>query len=169
MNFLELAKKRYSVRSYSEKPIEKEKLDTILEAGRIAPSAVNYQPTKIIVVTDAKGLENVSKATNFYNAPCVLIVCNDTSASWKRKYDGKEFGDIDATIVTDHMMLMATELGLGTLWIGRFKPQVIKEEFNIPKEIEPINLLAIGYADGEAKSPDRHDKDRKALSDIILS
>ena len=169
MSFLELAKKRYSVLSYSEKPVEKEKLDTILEAGRIAPSAVNYQPIKIIVVTDTEGLEKVSKATNFYKAPCVLIGCNDTSTSWKRKYDGKEFGDIDATIVTDHMMLMATELGLGTLWIGRFKPQVIKEEFNITDGVEPINILAIGYADCEPKSPDRHDKDRKPLSDINLS
>lgn len=169
MNFMELAKKRYSVRSYSEQPVEKEKLDMILEAGRIAPSAVNYQPIKIIVVSDPEGLEKVSKATNFYKAPCVLIVCNDTSVSWKRKYDGKEFGDIDATIATDHMMLMATELGLGTLWIGRFKPQVIKEEFNIPEGIEPVNILAIGYANGEAKKPDRHDTDRKPLEDIILS
>lgn len=169
MNFMELAKKRYSVRSYSEQPVEKEKLDIVLEAGRIAPTAVNYQPIKIIVVTDTEGLEKVSKATNFYKAPYVLIICKDTSSSWKRKYDDKDFGDIDASIVTDHMMLMATELGLGTLWIGRFKPQVIKEEFNIPEGIEPVNLLAIGYADCEPKSPDRHSKDRKPIEEIILS
>lgn len=168
MNFLELAKKRYSVRSYSEQPVEKEKLDIILEAGRVAPTAVNYQPQRIIVVQDKDGLEKASKAGRTYNAPCILIVCNDTSTSWKRKYDSKDFGDIDAAIVIDHMMLMATELGLGTLWIGWFKPQVIKEEFNLPEGLEPVSLLAIGYADCEPKSPDRHDTERKPIEDIIL-
>lgn len=168
MDFLELAKKRYSVRSYKEQPVEKEKLDTILEAGRVAPTAVNYQPQRIIVVQDKDGLEKVSKAARTYNAPCILIVCNDTSVSWKRKYDNKDFGDIDAAIATDHMMLMATELGLGTLWIGWFKPQIIKEEFKLPKELEPVSLLAIGYADCEPKSPDRHDTERKPIENIII-
>lgn len=168
MNFLDLAKKRYSVRAYSEQPVEKEKLDMILEAGRIAPTAVNYQPQRIIVVQDKDGLEKIAEATNAYKAPCVLIICYDTSVSWKRKYDGKDFGDIDAAIATDHMMLMATELGLGTLWIGRFKPQIIRENFNIPEGIEPVSLLAIGYAACEPKSPERHDKDRKQIEDIVL-
>lgn len=168
MDFLTLAKKRYSVRSYKELPIEKEKLDLILEAARVAPSAVNYQPIKIIVVQDKEGLEKVSKAARIYGAPCVLIVCKDTETAWKRKYDNKNFGDIDASIAIDHMMLMATELELGTLWIGWFKPDVIKEEFNLPEGIEPVSLLAIGYATGDIKNPDRHNTERKKLSEIIM-
>lgn len=168
MDFLTLAKKRYSVRSYEERPVEKKKLDQILEAARIAPSAVNNQPIKIIVAQDKESLEKVSKAARIYGAPCVLITCRDTEAAWKRKYDGKNFGDIDASIAIDHMMLMATELSLGTLWIGWFNPEVIKEEFNLPEGIEPVSLLAIGYGKGDVKSPNRHDTERKKLSEIIM-
>jgi nitroreductase len=168
MDFLDIAKKRYSVRSYQEMPIEREKLDRILEAGRVAPTGANKQPQRLIVVQSEEGLGKVEKAARFYGAPCVIIVCSDTEETWKRPYDGKKLTDIDASIVTDHMMLQAAELGLGTLWICWFDPKVLRDEFNIPPNLEIVNLLAVGYADGEAQSPERHEKMRKARSETVF-
>ena len=168
MDFLDIAKKRYSVRSYQEMPIEREKLDRILEAGRVAPTGANKQPQRLIVVQSEEGLGKVEKAARFYGAPCVIIVCSDTEETWKRPYDGKKLTDIDASIVTDHMMLQAAELGLGTLWICWFDPDVLRREFDIPKHLEIVNLLAIGYADGEPQSPARHEKMRKPRNETVF-
>ena len=167
MDFLKLAKKRYSVREYQPKQVEKEKLLTILEAARIAPTAHNNQPAKLIVVQKSEGLNKLKKAANVYGAPLAIIVCSDNEIAWERPFDGKNYSDIDTTIVTDHMMLQATELGLGTVWIGYFDPNIVKQEFNLPKNINPINILAIGYAAGKVSSPDRHDAARKPLTDIV--
>lgn len=168
MSFLDLAKTRYSVRSYSEKKVEEEKLLKILEAGRVAPTACNFQPVKLLVVQEQEGLAKVSKAANVFNAPLVIIVCGEIDKAWVRPFDQKNIADVDASIVTDHMMLQATELGLGSVWICYFKPDVIKQEFNIPDSLEPVNILAIGYGTDKVKSPDRHDTERKALSDIVV-
>ena len=167
MEFLQLAKKRYSVRSYQTKMVEEEKLLKILEAGRVAPTGANRQPHRLIVVREAAGLERLKKAANVYGAPLAIIVCADHNISWKRHYDRKDIADIDAAIVTDHMMLQATELALGTLWVCHFNPEVLKNEFNIPENLEPLNILAMGYADGAAESPDRHDKLRLPLEDFV--
>ncbi len=167
MTFLELAKKRYAVRNYLAKKVESEKLKTILEAGRVAPTGANMQPQELIVVQESPGLEKLSKAANVYWAPLAIIVCGNNKSVWKRSFDGKDLIDIDTSIVTDHMMLQATELGLGTIWICYFKPDVIKEEFNLPEHIQPINILAIGYASGKVASPERHDKTRKPLNEIV--
>jgi nitroreductase len=167
MNFFELAKKRCSVRNYEAREVEKEKLLKILEAGRIAPTAANLQPHRIIVVQQKEGLDKLSKCARLYGAPLALIVCGDRDVSWKRSYDRKDSLDIDATIVTDHMMLQAADLGLGSVWICHFNPAILRKEFNLPNNIEPINILAIGYAAGETSSPDRHDSMRKPLSEIV--
>ncbi|MGE5630144.1 MAG: nitroreductase family protein [Caulobacteraceae bacterium] len=168
MSFLEIAKKRYSVRGYQDKKVEEEKLQRILEAGRIAPTGANRQPQRIIVVREKEGFEKLKKAANVYNAPLALIVCGNHDEVWRRSYDGKSILDIDAAIVTDHMMLQATEEGLGTVWICYFNPEVIKKEFNLPKNIEPINILAVGYAAGAAASLDRHGKERKPLDSTVF-
>ncbi len=167
MSFLDLAKKRYSVREYETKKVEKEKLLTILEAGRVAPTAANRQPAKLIVIQETEGLNKLKKTANAYGAPLAIIVCSEQNTAWIRPFDKKVYGDIDTTIVTDHMMLQATELGLGTVWIGYFDPKVIKREFNLPDNVEPINILAIGYAKGDVASPDRHDQDRKPLTSFV--
>jgi nitroreductase len=167
MEFLELAKKRYSVRSYEAKRVEEEKIFKILEAGRVAPTAANYQPHQIIVVQQQEGLDKLKKCARTFDAPLAFIICGDHSISWKRRYDSKDSLDIDASIVTDHMMLQATELGLGSVWICYFDPKILREEFNLPDNIEPVNILVVGYACGEAASPDRHDKARKALEEIV--
>jgi nitroreductase len=167
MSFLEIAKKRYSVREYQSKKVEKEKLLTILEAGRVAPTGANKQPQKLIVVQEDEGLEKIQKAANIYGAPLAIIVCGDHDKAWKRPFDGKNIVDIDASIVTDHMMLQATELGLGSVWICYFKPDVIKKEFSLPDNLEPINILAIGYADGRVEPADRHNNTRNPLPEIV--
>lgn len=167
MDFLQIAKTRYSVRKYKNTPVEKEKLDKILEAGRVAPTGVNAQPQRIIAVTSSEGLEKLSKGAKTFGAPVVLIACADRDSAWTRPADGKNIAEIDASIVTDHMMLQATELGLGTLWMCWFKPDVIREEFAIPENYTIVNLLAIGYADCEPLSADRHNELRKNIDETV--
>lgn len=167
MDFLQLAKSRYSVRGYLPEKVEKEKLDRILEAGRVAPTGANRQPHRLIVVQEEAGLEKLKKAANVFGAPLAVIVCADHNVSWKRHYDGKDVADIDSAIVTDHMMLQATELGLGTLWVCHFNPEVLKKEFNIQGKLEPMSILAIGYASGAPQSPDRHGSLRLPLEDFV--
>jgi len=166
MNFIELAKIRYSVRKYDTRPVEENKLEKILEAGRVAPTAVDFQPQRLIVVREQTGLNKVQKAANIYGAPLAIIVCTDYNEAWKRPHDNKNFAEIDATIVTTHMMLQATELGLGTVWVGHFKPDVIKQAFNIPAQVEPVNILVIGYAAGDSVPTERH-SERKPLTDTV--
>lgn len=168
MGLLELAKQRYSVRKYAGQAVEEEKLLKILEAGRVAPSGKNNQPVKLLVVREKAGLEKLQKGARIYGAPLAVIVCGDRNAAWVRPHDGKNILDIDTTIVTDHMMLQATELGLGTLWICYFDPAVIRQEFKLPDNIIPVNILCVGYAAGEVKSPDRHDEVRKPLQEIMV-
>lgn len=167
MDFLNIAKSRYSVRNYSTQKVEQEKLDKILEAAHVAPTAANLQPVRLIVVREKDGLDRISKATNIYNAPVAIIVCVDTSRVWERPFDKKKNGDIDAAILTDHMMLQATELGLGSVWICYFKPDVIKKEFNLPDNLEPVNILAVGYGDETPASPERHSVMRKPLEELV--
>jgi nitroreductase len=168
MNYQELAHKRYSARKFTEKAVEKEMLDNILEAGRVAPTAANKQPQRLLVVQSKEGLARLAKAARFYQAPTMIIVCVETNATWEREYDGKRTGDIDASIVTDQMMMAATDLGLDTLWLTWFDPQIVRSEFQIPEEYEPVNLLAIGHNGAEPASPSRHEKMRKPLKETVF-
>ena len=168
MNLLDLAKKRFSVRSYDFKKVEQEKLLQILEAGRIAPTAGNRQPHRLIVVQTEEGLKKLAAAANIYGAPLAIIVCGDSNSAWVRKIDGKNVVDIDASIVTDHMMLAATELGLGTVWVCNFNPAIVCKEFNIPDTLEPINILVVGYGTGKLESPERHATTRKSMNEIVF-
>ena len=167
MDFITIAKQRMSVRDYKETKVEPEKLEQILEAAHVAPTAANLQPVHLIVVQSEEGLAKIGKAANIYGASLAIIVCADHDKAWVRPFDGKQTGDIDASILTDHMMLEATELGLGSVWICYFKPDVIKEEFNLPDNLEPVNILAIGYSDEKPASLTRHEETRMPLSDLI--
>lgn len=167
MNFIEIAKKRYSVRSYSDKKVEKEKLDKILQAAHVAPTAANLQPVHLITVESKEGLEKISKGANIYNAPLAIIVCADHNKAWVRPFDKKQTGDIDASILTDHMMLEATELGLGTVWVCYFNPDIIRKEFDLPDNLEPINILVIGYSTEKAASIERHEQMRISLDELV--
>jgi nitroreductase len=165
MDFLDLVKSRYSVRAYKNQAIEEEKLDKILEAARLAPTAVNYQPFKLIII-HTKGreteLKRIYQAEWFNKAPIVICVCCEPKNAWVRR-DGKNFADIDATIVMDHIILAATSLGLGTCWIGAFDANAAREILKLPEEIEPLVFTPIGYPADEIG-----EKKRKNLSELVI-
>jgi Nitroreductase len=164
MEFLELVEKRHSVRAYKPDEVENEKLNTVLEAARLAPTAVNYQPFQIIVI-HTKGREDelnrIYPANWFVQPPLVLCVCAVRDEAWKRK-DGKNFMDIDATIVMDHIILASTSIGLGTCWIGAFDPEAAREVLNLPEGIEAVLFTPLGYS-----ADDPNTKNRKDLSEIV--
>lgn len=168
MDFLTLAKKRYACRKYAPAKVDQQKLDILLEAARVAPTGANRQPQRLIVVQSPEGMERLARCTRDFGAPCAIIVCANTSEAWQRKYDDKIIGDIDASIVTDHMMLAAASLGLDTLWICMFKPEAVREEFRLPEHVEPVNILLVGYGAGTPADPDRHDLLRKPLSETVV-
>lgn len=165
MNFLELAANRYSVRSFLDKEVEKEKLLAVLEAGRLAPSAVNYQPVHYIVVTEQEGRRKISEVYNrewMKAAPAVILVCGNHNTSWKRK-DGKDHSDIDVAIAVDHMTLAAVDLGLGTCWVCAFDAKLCSELFALPEHLEPCVLLPIGYPKGVRPEGTR----RKQMNELV--
>jgi len=167
MEFLSLAKQRCSVRKYKTDEIEKEKLDKILEAARIAPTAANDQSQRLLVISSQEAKEKLSKGVNYHGAPLAIIVCGDHSDVFVRPFDKKDMVSVDATIVADHIVLEAEDLGLSSCWLTYFDPEIIRNEFNIPSNLEPIAIIAVGYADTEKASPDRHSKDRKALESLV--
>lgn len=167
MKFIEIAKKRYSVRNYKDQKVEEEKLQKILEAAHVAPTAANLQPVRLLVVQSTEGLAKIGKGANLYGAPLAIIVCADHGKAWVRPFDEKQTTDIDASILTDHMMLQATELGLGSVWICYFNPDVISMELGLPDNLEPVNILAVGYSDGEEANPERHLQTRIPLEELV--
>lgn len=167
MDFLELAKERYSCRSFQDREVEKEKIELILEAARVAPTAVNYQPQRILVLTDKEELAKLSECTRYgWNAPVIMIVCYDKNVSWKRKYDGADEGIVDSSIVTTHMMMEAQALGLGTTWIGAFNPAKVREVYEIPENLEIVAILPIGYPAEDAVPSGMHYQ-RNSLEEMV--
>ena len=157
--FMELAADRYSVRSYSQRAVEPEKMAQVLEAGRLAPTASNKQPQRIMVITEADGLAKVDQCTPCrFKAPAVILICYDKDACWKRDFDGAASGETDASIVTTHMMLAAHELGLGTCWVMYFDPAKTSELFALPENIIPAAMLPIGYPAENADPAKQHFK-----------
>lgn len=167
MDFITIAKKRCSIRSYTDQKVEPEKLEKILEAAHVAPTAANLQPVHLIAVQSAEGLAKIGKAANIYGAPLAIIVCADHNKAWVRPFDQKQTGDIDTSILTDHMMLQATELGLGSVWVCYFKPDILCREFGLPTNLEPVNILAIGYAGENFADPERHSQTRIPVNELV--
>jgi len=148
MNFNELARRRYSVRSYQSTQIEKEKLIQIVEAALLAPSAVNFQPWKFVIVTEPALLNSLHECYHrdwFKSAPACIVAIGDHDKGWHRPSDDKDYTDIDVAIAVDHLMLAATEIGLGTCWICHFNAEKCAEIFNLSSNFEPIALIPIGY------------------------
>lgn len=146
MDFLKLAAERYSVRSFKPQHLPQEVIDKILKAGHLAPTGCNYQPQRILVLNTDKSTEKLKKCTKaHFNAPTAMLVCYNKDESWVRKYDGKLSAPVDAAIVTTHMMLEAYSIGIGSCWVMHFNPFAMREEFNIPENIEPLALLVMGY------------------------
>ena len=168
MTFQELAKNRYSVRSFRETPIEKEHMDLILEAGRVAPTACNFQPQKIYVARSAEArakLASVCRCT--FGAPVILVVGYDRTRDWKNKLmPGLTSGETDAAIVCTHMMLQAADLGIGSCWVGYFNPEQVAEVLGLPENITVTALLPIGYPAENAEPLPLHSQYRE-LSDLV--
>ena len=157
MSFYDLVKERFSVRSFSNRAIEDEKLKQIFEAGRLAPTAMNEQPQRIFVLKSPEALEKVRKITRMtYNAPIVLLICYDKDISWKADKFGDDYdaGEMNACIVTTTMMMQAAELGVGSLWVRGYCTQDVIETFDLPKNIVPVCMLDLGYpTEGYKPSP----------------
>jgi len=165
MEFDSVIRNRFSVRSYTDKKVEKRVVLEILEAARIAPSAVNFQPWHFIVISEPEYLhdfQEVYPRTWFREAPVCIVVCADHSQSWKRKSDGKDFADVDIAIATDHLILKATELGLGTCWVCNFDALLAQKKLGLPEYIEPMVLVPLGYT--LAETPE---KKRKSLHELV--
>lgn len=165
MDFQALIRARYSVRAYKPDPVEEDKLARILEAARLAPTAANRQPFRIFVVP-TKGreadLRRIYGRDWFTQAPLVLCVCAVPSEAWVRKADGWNAAEVDATIVMTHIVLAATEEGLGTCWIAAFDPKAAREVLSLPPDLIPSAFTPLGYA---ADSPTP--KKRRPAEDLI--
>mgnify|MGYP001453121242 CR=1 FL=1 len=166
MEFLELARRRYSVRSYQSVPVEDDKLGKVLEAARLAPTACNLQPFQLIVIhTKGKEVElrRIYNSSWFTQAPIVICVCAIPSQSGVRQ-DGKNYCHIDATIAMDHLILAAAALGLGTCWIGAFNPDEARSILGLPDDVEPIAFTPLGYPDDQ---PGDLQKIRKPMGELV--
>lgn len=170
MDFLQLARERHSVRKYTAARVEADKLENILEAGRVAPTAVNKQPQRFLVVSSDDGLSRLGKAANLHGAPLAVVVCALSDRAWQRPQDDHSMADIDATIATTHMMLQAWSEGIGSCWITWFDPAIIRRAFSLPENVVPVNILALGYAAQESEKeagPCRHRQQRMPLADMV--
>ena len=168
MDFLELAKRRHSSRAYDARPVEREKVDRIVEAAHVAPTASNRQPVRLAVVEGAEALARLGAAGNLHGAPLAIVVCADHGRSWKRSFDGLDAALIDASILADHMMMEATDLGLGTCWICAFDPAVASRALELPATLEPVSILAAGYAADAPADPERHAETRIPVRELVL-
>lgn len=165
MSFLDIVKKRYSVRKYKDKPVKKEKILQVLEAARNAPSAVNYQPWHFIVLTDEELKNKIAEAYPrdwFKKAPVIIVACGDHSVSWKRQ-DSKDHCDIDLGIAVEHIALAAADIGLGTCWACAFDAEKCHEIMELPDNLEVVALLPMGYPDAETIPA----KKRKSIDEIV--
>lgn len=166
MNFKELARQRYSVRSYQSTPVEEEKLISVIEAALLAPSAVNFQPWKFVVATEPALLDQLRGCYHrewFKTAPACIVAIGDHDKGWHRPTDGKDHTDLDVAIAIDHLMLAATEIGLGTCWICHFNAEKCAEVFDLPANYEPIAMIPIGYP----LPGNRPEKKRKSIEQQV--
>jgi len=152
MDFLTLARARYSCRKFdTAKTVEQEKIDKIIEAGMIAPTAVNKQPFKIFEINHDK-IEKLKKATPFtFDAPLFLVIGANKNEAYVRNFDNKNFAEIDATIVATHMLLEIQDLGLGATWVAHFDEKVLKTEFPQLNDYNIVAIFPIGYPAKDAE------------------
>lgn len=164
MEFAELIGKRYSVRAYEPDPVEEAELEQVLEAARLAPTASNRQPFQLIVIPTAgraAELRRIYDREWFVRAPLIICACALPAQGWVRM-DGKSYVDVDVAIAMDHLILAATDLGLGTCWIAAFDPAAAREVLGLPDGVEPIVMTPLGYPADKPRP-----KKRKAVSELV--
>ena len=164
MEFLKLIEERYSVRAYKADPVEDEKLQQVLEAARLAPTAANRQAFQLLVLTTAgreAELRRIYDKDWFVQAPLVICACGLPASNWVRM-DGRNYNDVDVAIVMDHLILAAADLGLGTCWVGAFDPAAARQVLELPDEVEPIAFTPLGYPADQPRG-----KKRKPLAELV--
>lgn len=165
--FLKLAEERSSVRRYSNREVSRELISQILESARIAPSAVNFQPWKFLVVTSEKTKAIIQESYNrewFKTAPLYIVACGNHEESWHRSFDGKDHADIDVAIAVEHICMSAASAGLGTCWVCNFDAAKLKADLQLPENLEPIAIIPLGYSEGDG---DVRPKKRKDIDEIV--
>ncbi|SBV91747.1 Nitroreductase [uncultured delta proteobacterium] len=168
MEFSQLIRDRYSVRKISNRPVEDSKVQAILEAAQVAPTAANKQPQRILVLRAAKDMEKLKECTPYtFDAPMAIAVCCNRDEAWVRPYDNDNSGVIDAAIIGTHIMLALHDLGLGSTWVGHFDPAAFRKAYNLPANIEPVAIFPIGYPAPEAKPAHLHTK-RRPLEETVV-
>ena len=164
MEFQEVIRLRYSARAYKADVVEDEKLEQVLEACRLAPTAANRQPFQIIVIRSRgreEELATIYDRSWFVKAPLVICICALPDQAWVHR-DGKNYCDVDVSIAMDHLVLAATNAGLGTCWVAAFNRQAAREILGLPDGVEPIAFTPLGYAADEPRP-----KKRKALTELV--
>ena len=158
MDFMTLAKERYSVRDYKDTPIEEEKLQKILEAGRIAPTAKNNQAYRVYVLKSEAAVAKIRELSRCaFNAPIVLLFTYNKDEEWfNTKEEDYRSGQEDASIVATHMMLQAQDLESGSCWVNVFPPSEVIEAFDIQANERPVLLMPIGYPSDKSVPSERH-------------
>jgi nitroreductase len=161
MSFLDLVHERFSCRKFDSKPVEQEKIDKIIDAAMAAPTACNMQPFKVWIMNDETNISKLAKATPFtFGTKTVMVIGADEANTFVRKFDNKNFAQIDATIAATHIMLAIQELGLGTTWVGYFDPTVLKSEFPQMANYEIVAIFPIGYPAQDVEIADMHYKSK---------
>jgi len=164
MEFQELIEQRYSVRAYKPDDVPSSIIDKVLEAARLAPTAANRQSFRLFVIKTAGFKDELRKIYQkewFVQAPYVIGICGIQEGNWVRR-DGRNYADVDSAIVMDHVILSATDLGLGTCWVGAFDPDAARKFLNLPQGMEPIAFTPIGYP---ADNPGI--KKRKPIDELV--
>lgn len=164
MNTLDAIFARRSIRRFQEKPVEPEKLDTLLKAAMAAPSAMNIKPWEFVVVTRAEMMDKIRSALMFgkHNAPAAIVVCGNTSFFKHPK--GARFWVQDCSAATENILVAAVELGLGTVWLGVYPvhnfTKRISDLLGLPEHVKPLNVIYVGYPAEEKAPRSQYDPDR---------
>ena len=167
MEFNTVLQRRYSCRAFSPTPVEQEKVDRILEAGRIAPTAVNKQPVHLWAISNPATLEAIKGVTRSnYGAPLIIVVGCRPADAWVRRYDGKNGAEVDASIVATYLMLAAENEGLATLWVGSFDPALLQGILPGAEGYELVAMINVGYPAPESQPSPMHGA-RKAMEDFL--
>lgn len=167
-SFLALADRRYSCRAYTPEAVSDSDLDYVLECARVAPSAVNRQPWRLVLVTCEKGRDAVAESYDrewIRTAPMYIVVLGEPGAAWTRACDGHNHMDVDCAIITEHICLAAADRGLGTCWVCNFDPAKLTQGLDIPEGLVPVVIIPLGHpAEGACE---RH-KIRKSIEEIVI-
>lgn len=168
MDFSQLIAERYSVRKFSSEPVSEKDVQAILEAARLAPTACNKQPCRVLLLEKPESIARLKHCTTYtFDAPLVLAVCGVTDEAWVRPFDQANASIVDASILGTHIMLAVHDLGLGSTWVGHFDPAVFRVLFNLPANVVPVALFPIGHPASDARPSPMHAQ-RRELEELVV-